>query len=481
MNYKKTIASIILTVGSVLVTNAQTEGVSIKSTVGPPDASAMLDVQSLNKGVLIPRVNLMSLSDNSTVPNPALSLLVYCLGTATGGLPAGYYYNSSATTTPAWIKVSGSGDDLWTLATNKTDIYRNTGVVMIGITDLSIYTNTWGSKLWVDEGNITMVGTNMYTGPTAVVYSDNGTHPFYMGLRARGSKSSPNYCQSGDVLGCFAGRSYKGSTIDHCDGSDIYMRATELESAGGHGSNITFQTTANGSASSIERMVIDQSGDIGMGINPPQAQLHIKRNSGVSILLDNQSSSPGDANLFQLSSVGGDSRIYSNAGIDLFTNSNNSTPNSTGFVVYANVRYAQGDPLFNVTTDGHVYAANGVLIGSDSTLKKNIVSLNESSIQKIKQLRPVYYQLKTDPTGAKQTGFIAQEVETVLPELVTTRSFDIENSSGTTVSTKQLLSLNYIGIIPHLVKAVQEQEALIEQLQQQNTALTARIQALENK
>ena len=57
--------------------------------------SAMLDVASSNKGVLIPRVALSSTADISTIVSPATSLLVY--NTATVGIPPnnvspGFYY-----------------------------------------------------------------------------------------------------------------------------------------------------------------------------------------------------------------------------------------------------------------------------------------------------------------------------------------------------------------------------------------------------
>lgn len=45
-----------------------------------PDSSAMLDVQSDSKGMLIPRVTLTSNTDNTTIENPAIGLLVYNTG-----------------------------------------------------------------------------------------------------------------------------------------------------------------------------------------------------------------------------------------------------------------------------------------------------------------------------------------------------------------------------------------------------------------
>lgn len=58
-----------------------------------PDPSAALDIvaKASDKGVLIPRVPLQSVTDVSTVPNPAVSLLVYNT-TTNSGITKGYYY-----------------------------------------------------------------------------------------------------------------------------------------------------------------------------------------------------------------------------------------------------------------------------------------------------------------------------------------------------------------------------------------------------
>jgi len=74
---------------------------------------AALDVESTNSGVLIPRVQLTSIIDNTTVVNPNFgaletSTLVYNIGDA-GVVPnnvmAGFYYWNN--TTPSWIALAG--------------------------------------------------------------------------------------------------------------------------------------------------------------------------------------------------------------------------------------------------------------------------------------------------------------------------------------------------------------------------------------
>jgi microcystin-dependent protein len=78
------------------------QNASINATGALPDISAMLDIASGNKGLLLPRVALSSAIDATTISAPATSLLVYNLGT--GGLsPAGFYYNSGTTVSPNWV------------------------------------------------------------------------------------------------------------------------------------------------------------------------------------------------------------------------------------------------------------------------------------------------------------------------------------------------------------------------------------------
>jgi len=83
--------------------------VSAQTGIGTttPEASAKLDVSSSNKGFLPPRITLSSVTDNTTIPNPATGLLVYNTGNNVG-LVAGYYYwNGSGWATIATATGSG--------------------------------------------------------------------------------------------------------------------------------------------------------------------------------------------------------------------------------------------------------------------------------------------------------------------------------------------------------------------------------------
>ncbi|HMJ48264.1 MAG TPA: tail fiber domain-containing protein [Ferruginibacter sp.] len=79
--------------------NAQAVGIGTVT----PNSSAMLDITSNNRGMLVPRVSLTSLSDAATIASPATSLLVYNTNAAvTGGV--GFYYNSGTPASPVWLK-----------------------------------------------------------------------------------------------------------------------------------------------------------------------------------------------------------------------------------------------------------------------------------------------------------------------------------------------------------------------------------------
>ena len=101
--FKHFFLSIFLICITSFFVNAQSVGIGTKT----PDASAMLDITSLNKGLLVPRIqSLTSTKDDVTIPNAATSLLIY---TSINGQDEGYYYNSSAIAgNPFWTRLSTS-------------------------------------------------------------------------------------------------------------------------------------------------------------------------------------------------------------------------------------------------------------------------------------------------------------------------------------------------------------------------------------
>lgn len=65
------------------------QNVVISESESAPDASAILDIQSESKGILIPKVVLSSVNEPDPIPDPATGLLVFSEG---GDVPDGFYY-----------------------------------------------------------------------------------------------------------------------------------------------------------------------------------------------------------------------------------------------------------------------------------------------------------------------------------------------------------------------------------------------------
>lgn len=85
-----------------IISNAQS--VAINTSGNAADASAVLDLTSNSKGLLIPRISLASLTDGTTITNPASSLLIYNTNASLAS-GTGYYFNNGTSGSPAWVKL----------------------------------------------------------------------------------------------------------------------------------------------------------------------------------------------------------------------------------------------------------------------------------------------------------------------------------------------------------------------------------------
>jgi hypothetical protein len=182
-------------------------------------------------------------------------------------------------------------------------------------------------------------------------------------------------------------------------------------------------------ASNQKRMTIDDAGNVGIGTATPSAHLHIKCDDTVNggIRLEDATNGTAYLSIWLDSAQDSQFEVYNgSAWIDAFT-----IQNATGVF--------SGD--VNDT--------------SDVGLKENIVALS-AGLSVVNQLNPVTFDWKNADKGASQ-GFIAQEIEAILPNLV----------SGTSVSDGgKGKSIKVAGIVASLTKAIQE--------------LSAKVTALEN-
>ncbi|MBU4201128.1 MAG: tail fiber domain-containing protein, partial [Verrucomicrobia bacterium] len=154
-------------------------------------------------------------------------------------------------------------------------------------------------------------------------------------------------------------------------------------------------------------------------------------------------------------------------------------PTPSGFMV---ANWQNTRPNMHLNNDGKLLVRDFEVI-SDDRIKFNEQTLDYGLAQ-VMALEPKRFdraEWEVDPATeeiivhpeqtANKIGLIAQEVRQVIPEAVSIP--EDEN--------RQLWSLSYDNIVPVLVKAIQEQQAQIEALKQENQALVARYAPLESE
>ena len=157
-------------------------------------------------------------------------------------------------------------------------------------------------------------------------------------------------------------------------------------------------------------------------------------------------------------------------------NSVNSTVTSGGnatsfdtdnaaFVIGNGTASNAASDAFVVRFNGNATLSGDLTINSDERLKDNIQPLG-STLNKLHQIEAKTYSLKKDEEHTPKIGVLAQEVQAVFPELVT------EGADG-------ILSVNYQGLVPVLINAINEQQLKMSEQQLKMSEQDAKIAALE--
>lgn len=198
-----------------------------------------------------------------------------------------------------------------------------------------------------------------------------------------------------------------------------------------------------GTNGTAEDMTIDSSGNVGIGVSNPAVALDVT-----------------DGYIRSERVQGGYGNAAGNFHID----------SKTGTAGVAYLNWFQGTGGVNVGNGASGYGtirAAAFTVSSDRRLKENI-SYFDRGLAEILQLKPATFDFINGENNQK--GFIAQDVETVIPEAVGTTT--MSDSNGNVDETDTYLTINNSAIIPYLVAAIKEQQTIIESLE-------ARVAALE--
>lgn len=282
---------------------ASSQSLSINTDGSSADGSAMLDVKSTSKGLLIPR---MSRTERNAIASPATGLIIYQNAPDSVGL---YYYNGTSWT---WMFSNSNTDSLaWKTRGNTGTSTANNFIGTKDNVGLSFKTNN-AEAMFIGANGAIGLGTNT-PGTGAALYSrldirdelgassdisqlvagSGGGAPYHNFIKQRGTIAAPATIVANEVLGAVNGIAYNGSSYINLaniafanDGNITTTKAPGL---------IAFNVTDTGSNTSVQRMVIKGTGNVGLSVPSPVARLDIGSTvaGNASLLLRSGNSSGG--------------------------------------------------------------------------------------------------------------------------------------------------------------------------------------------
>ena len=173
--------------------------------------------------------------------------------------------------------------------------------------------------------------------------------------------------------------------------------------------------------------------------------------------------------------LGTDATGSNNIGIGVTAGGNITSGSGNVVIGDSNLSSATGDDQLIIASGGGdvtwlTGADDGTVSGelndtSDRNRKQNIVSIDDG-LSIVKQFRPVTFEWKKD--SRKAQGFIAQEIEEVLPDCVSGIAYE-EDEDG--ISNGLGKVINVTGIVANVTKAVQELSAKLDNMDERLTNL----------
>ena len=273
--------------------NAQTTAQKIgknPTTIAP---SAVLDIDSENKGVLFPRVALTSTTDGTApIAAPATGLVVYntaTAGTAPNNVTPGYYFWNGT----QWARFSaGDQASKWTNDAANTNVYltnlsngftARTGATNFAITDNNVLqigdmTNV-ASPAWPERGiiarktgnaSITSISDGgIYSVFENQIYGGSvaGSAAYNVFAKSRGSLASPVAVQNSDIIGIFDFRGWSGTGFGNS--ARLITRVDGAVTSTSVPVSFEFHTVGPGETSPSQRLKISSNGYIGVSNSSP--------------------------------------------------------------------------------------------------------------------------------------------------------------------------------------------------------------------
>ncbi len=354
--------------------------VSLNTDGSNPDPSAAFDVQFTNKGVLIPRIALSGANDNSTIPSPATSLLIYNTSIAGSGInavyPGYYYWNGTKwvrflVDKESWLIV---GNDNVTAPTSGYGTAINNNFVgTTNAIDLAFATNNFERMRIKTTDNANL---QICMGLSSVVNFVGSGNPSILHLHDWGTTTNDysqfNISTSSTNLGRIGVINFAGTQITN------ERRTASIESfltaySGGNASgDLRFSTNNNNVYT--ERMRLTPEGFLGINTTTPGAYLDIQ--------------TPNSGGPFLGARISNNRATTGNYALDL----NVASTASTNRIL---ILRSNGTEIASFRGNGRVIIGNTGTIDDPNTLL-DIVGGNSGVVTKLLTLRTDY---SADNTG----------------------------------------------------------------------------------
>lgn len=460
------------------------QNIGINGTGAAPAVSAGLDVSFTNKGLLVPRVALTATNAAGPVAAPATSLLVYNTATAGAGATAvspGYYYWDGS----AWVRFSTGGDD-WKINGNAN---ATSGTHFLGTTNAQALDFRTNNTIRFRVANANQVHA---------VLDGTAALPFYSFTN---NTNMGMYREGANTLG------FANSGIER-----LRMSATEAV-FNDASNNYDFRIESDGQD---DMFFVDASTNrIGINTTTPQSVVDF-RTTGENIWLtywENADAANGAAAQWNHTNAGNGNRVamgvtnYSGSAFQaaalMGLSLNGTTTGSGGIGIYGAANNESGNAVEGSLSfaggysgwagyfNADVYCGD-TYVGSDRRLKRNIQPIM-NALNIIKQVEPVSYYMNTEKypeIGFNENrlsyGFIAQDLEQVVPEMVKDKNLVLNSNTPKDASFQEerkeelFKVVNYTLMIPITVQAIKEQQLIIDAQNNKIAELEKMILELKN-
>jgi hypothetical protein len=367
----------------------------------------------------------------------------------------------------AWQKVEGGNTINATTVSASTSV--TTPVIQATSSAGGTLKNNGGTAQlqWGSGGgsNLSLeVATNINPANAAVAISPTGTGTVTINPATASTMNNVAIGGSTPLAGTFTAITAIGSTA-----GAVINQLTLSNNGGSNNGGVSLTLTDAGAETKISSL-----------IDGPN------ENSGASLLFYTSSSTAGSVERMRIGRSGNVNVTVAGTGGDGAVNIQGATTDYQGLSLYysasspnASARAWQIAPNYTgygkleflisasnstapTTSKGYIDGTTGAYVAvSDLRAKKNITDLTYG-LAEVLAMRPVIYNMIEEEDGAdKHLGFIAQEIKLVMNEAVSSTSTE-----------EELYGLDKSGLVPVLVKAIQEQQAIISNL-------TTRLKVLE--